>query len=148
MIKALFLDIDGTLVDRHKQIPPRNREAIARFMAQGGVFSIATGRCDRSAQRIIDQVHPNGAAVTLNGAALYDSQKKQVIHDECLPDNYPQLVQKVFSRLPEIGIQLFCGSSVTSVRESGVSVCSQYMSALPPRMTIAAVAILMVRMLR
>lgn len=117
----LVSDIDGTLVDRHKQIPPRNREAIARFMAQGGVFSIATGRCDRSAQRIIDQVHPNGAAVTLNGAALYDSQKKQVIHDECLPDNYPQLVQKVFSRLPEIGIQLFCGSSITSVRESGIT---------------------------
>lgn len=117
----LVSDIDGTLVDRHKQIPARNTEAIERFMAQGGVFSIATGRCDRSAQRIIDQVHPNGAVVTLNGAALYDSREKRVIHNEYLPDNYSFLVKKVFDRLPEVGIQLFCGSSVTSVRESGIT---------------------------
>ena len=40
----LVSDIDGTLIDSQYQIPPRNREAIQRFMKKGGGFSIATGR--------------------------------------------------------------------------------------------------------
>ena len=51
----LVSDIDGTLVDRHKQIPPRNREAIARFMAQGAVTvrrSVSSTRCTPMERRL------------------------------------------------------------------------------------------------
>ena len=40
----LISDIDGTLVNTKKEIPPRNIEAIAHFREMGGRFTIATGR--------------------------------------------------------------------------------------------------------
>ena len=42
--KALFLDLDGTLLTDDKQIPEGNREAIYRMLEQGHSVIIATGR--------------------------------------------------------------------------------------------------------
>ena len=40
----LVSDFDRTLTDRQGRIPQTNLDAIAYFMAQGGAFTIATGR--------------------------------------------------------------------------------------------------------
>lgn len=40
----LFSDVDGTLITDDGIIPDKNFEAIRRFTAEGGRFSLATGR--------------------------------------------------------------------------------------------------------
>ena len=55
----LISDIDGTLVNTKKEIPPRNIEAIAHFREMGGRFTIATGRSPISAARIARKVRVN-----------------------------------------------------------------------------------------
>ena len=42
--KALYLDLDGTLLTDDKQIPERNREAIDKMLAEGHSVIITTGR--------------------------------------------------------------------------------------------------------
>ena len=44
MIRLLALDIDGTLLDSHGQIPDANRAAIARAIDAGVEVALATGR--------------------------------------------------------------------------------------------------------
>ena len=40
----LASDFDHTLTDMSGQIPARNLEAIAAFQAEGGIFTVASGR--------------------------------------------------------------------------------------------------------
>ena len=43
----LVSDFDDTLYDFHHRIPPRNLEALGRWIGQGGRFTVATGRAHR-----------------------------------------------------------------------------------------------------
>ena len=40
----LVSDFDDTLVDRKKRLPERTKTALSRFVAQGGKFTLASGR--------------------------------------------------------------------------------------------------------
>ena len=44
MIRLIALDLDGTVLDSHGQIPDANRTAIARAIEAGVEVAIATGR--------------------------------------------------------------------------------------------------------
>ena len=44
-------DIDGTLNNKLRQLPERNRLAIERFVAEGGHFTLASGRNPQSMER-------------------------------------------------------------------------------------------------
>lgn len=66
-IKALFLDVDGTLVSfRTHEVPASAREALLRAHARGVRLFIATGRA-ASDLRILDGI-PYDGVVALNGA--------------------------------------------------------------------------------
>jgi len=66
----LVTDLDGTLVDRDLQIPPRNVEAIDRYRAAGGVVTIATGRNEHSARRYHEQLGLDTPLILYNGARI------------------------------------------------------------------------------
>ena len=53
-------------------ISRENWDAIGYFMAQGGTFSVATGRALPSFASVMDGVPMNGPTVLFNGAAIYD----------------------------------------------------------------------------
>ena len=42
--KALFMDLDGTLLDDEKRIPPENRKALDELLECGHKAIITTGR--------------------------------------------------------------------------------------------------------
>lgn len=63
----LVSDIDGTLIDSQYEIPPRNREAILRFMKKGGGFAIATGRSWESVLVCLGNLKVNRPCVLANG---------------------------------------------------------------------------------
>ena len=53
-IRLLALDIDGTILDSHGQIPAANRDAIARAIEAGVEVALATGRRYDFARPIFD----------------------------------------------------------------------------------------------
>jgi hypothetical protein len=69
-IRLVAIDIDGTLLDSHWQLPARNREAIAAAIAQGVEVAIVTGRRHDFARPVFDQLGCPITAITANGAMV------------------------------------------------------------------------------
>ena len=67
-------DIDGTLNNKLRQLPKRNREAISRFILEcNGNFTLASGRNVQSMRKHYERLPIAGTpAVILNGAGVYD----------------------------------------------------------------------------
>ncbi len=71
-IRLIALDLDGTLLDSEKNLPARNREALARCAEMGIYIVPATGR---AADGVTDQVRSVPGvryAITTNGGAIVD----------------------------------------------------------------------------
>ncbi len=77
MIKALFLDIDGTLLSfKTHSIPPSAVAAINAAQAQGVKIIIATGRA-MPLITVLDGISPDGY-ITTNGCNCFDAQKRSI----------------------------------------------------------------------
>ena len=66
MIKAILLDIDGTLTNDEKQITPRTRDALMAAQANGVVLVLASGRANMGLTGfadVLDMRHHNGIFV-------------------------------------------------------------------------------------
>ena len=75
-------DIDGTLNNKMRRLPKRNYDAIKRFTELGGNFTLASGRLQSSLERNYNRITPNQPAVILNGAGIYDYNKRMKIWKE------------------------------------------------------------------
>lgn len=68
-IKLIATDLDGTLLNENYGIPPRTRAAIAEAARRGIIFTIASGRMYRSAEKYARQLElPEVPLITYNGA--------------------------------------------------------------------------------
>ncbi len=72
-------DIDGTLNNKMRRLPKRNYDAIKEFTERGGNFTLASGRLQSSLERNYNRITPNQPAVVLNGAGLYDYNKREML---------------------------------------------------------------------
>ena len=71
----LTVDFDRTLTAPDSTIPKRNLEAIEYFMANGGAFTMNTGRSVPMSRRNIFGIVPTNAPLLLyNGSAAYDEK--------------------------------------------------------------------------
>ena len=70
MIEAVVLDLDGTTLDEHHQIPPLNQEVIRTLRAQGVKVYIATGRTYLSMKPYYDLLQLDTPAICYNGAKV------------------------------------------------------------------------------
>ncbi len=68
-------DFDCTLTDRQGNIPAENLEAIEYFMAQGGSFTVNTGRSAPMAAKLIKKVPVNAPLLVCNGSVMWENGK-------------------------------------------------------------------------
>ena len=112
-------DIDGTLLPENLPIPIRNREALQRFSAKGGRFTLATGRSIGSAGRFLGELPVNVPAVCLNGCLLYDYASETVLaRCELQKEETAPLVRTLYSRFPQLGMECFYDASVGIIRRN------------------------------
>ncbi len=77
MSKIVFFDIDGTLLDHHKKLPPSTKQAISRLKDNGTFVAIATGRAPfmyeplREELGIDSYVSFNGQYVVFENYVIY-----------------------------------------------------------------------------
>ena len=75
----LTVDFDRTLTATDSTIPQRNLEAIEYFMANGGAFTVNTGRSvPMSRGRLLPEVPINAPLLLYNGSAAYDKATGQL----------------------------------------------------------------------
>ena len=91
----LASDIDGTLNDKRRHLPSRNRHAIRRFVYDcGGTMILASGRSIASMRRHFEKLHLNsGYAVFLNGAGVYDYKNEQILWKHSIDTETEQIIR-------------------------------------------------------
>ena len=86
--KALFTDLDGTLLNDANQISDGNRAALTALRNAGHHVVLTTGRPLASAIRQARDLELTGKGcflIAFNGGVLYDFEKQAVIHREVIP---------------------------------------------------------------
>ncbi len=73
----LAVDYDRTLTAPDSTIPARNIEAIEYFIANGGAFTVNTGRSLPMARPFLDRVPLSAPLLLYNGSAAYDTVRRE-----------------------------------------------------------------------
>lgn len=98
MYKVLALDLDGTLTDNRKEIPPRNLNALMQAQRQGLRIVLASGRPTQGIRPLAKQLqleHYGGYILAYNGAKVVDCGTGHCLHKKMLdPAIYPYLFEK------------------------------------------------------
>lgn len=71
-IKAVAIDLDGTLLTSEKHITPYTIEILQAVMGKGVKVAIATGRSLATAIRFVDQVGTTFPLICYNGSCIWD----------------------------------------------------------------------------
>ena len=66
----LVSDFDDTLVDRKKRLPERTKAALSRFVAQGGKFTLASGRGLESVRQQAPGLSIGAPVIVANGTQI------------------------------------------------------------------------------
>lgn len=86
--KALFLDLDGTLLNDQKEITSENRAAVEKALAAGHKIIIDTGRPLVSAiqqAQALNLVGTDCYLIAYNGGILYDIGHQKIIFQGTIP---------------------------------------------------------------
>ncbi|MBR7182271.1 MAG: HAD-IIB family hydrolase [Clostridia bacterium] len=98
-------DLDGTFFDEHSQFVPRNVEALERFRAGGGLFTVATGRVQMNMWRRFGEFAAvlSSPAVMSNGAYLFDFTDGTAYLEEFIPAEIAEeILDLAHTEFPEV----------------------------------------------
>lgn len=87
MIKAILLDIDGTLTNDEKVITPRTVEALKAAQDKGVILVLASGRPDQGLHAFADVLNMrdhNGVFVAFNGAKSLNYETGEVYFEQAM----------------------------------------------------------------
>ena len=120
----LLSDYDNTLVYTEEALrsggprPPmsrRNLSAIRRWMAEGGRFSVATGRALEAFRRHAHEVPVNAPVIVDNGGAIYDLERGTYVVKNFLPAEAAVHIAAVAERFPHVALELYPDRDVVLV---------------------------------
>ncbi len=69
-IRAVFTDLDGTVLRNDKTISDRTMQAIRAFREKGGIWAVASARPERAISAMYKEFTEADALITLNGARI------------------------------------------------------------------------------
>jgi hydroxymethylpyrimidine pyrophosphatase-like HAD family hydrolase len=83
--RAVFLDIDGTLVGETGVLSSRTSESLQRAQEQGCALILCTGRNRYAAARVAKQIGGQGYGIVMNGALVCDWQSGRILRQALIP---------------------------------------------------------------
>ncbi len=102
----LTVDYDRTLTARDSTIPERNLEAIRYFMANGGTFTVNTGRSVPMAKVFLDTVPVNAPLLLYNGSAAYDLLEKQLSFCQEIQLDMVRTIRECAELFPDLTVEV------------------------------------------
>ena len=94
----LVSDLDGTLLNSAKAVSERTASTINRFVAEGGLFTIATARMAYGCDRLVAGLDLRVPGVVMNGAALYSFAERAYQQIQPLPAAAAAVVAEAVAR--------------------------------------------------
>ena len=101
----LTVDFDRTLTAPDSTIPQRNLEAIEYFMANGGAFTVNTGRSIPMYSSQKDRVNVNVPLLLYNGSAAVTADD-QLVNAVAIPTDPRAMIEDIQSRFPDLAVEL------------------------------------------
>ena len=106
---VLFSDMDGTLLNSEGKVSKENQEAVKEFIAQGGLFGIATGRSQLNSVLFLEDIKVNVPCILYNGCGLYDfDEKKFIALYELSKTKMSSFLNYCLKEYQDIVIQIYC----------------------------------------
>ena len=96
-IRLLALDIDGTILDSHGELPEANRDAIARAIEAGVEVALATGRRYDFARAIFERL-PSPLTLILSNGAIVKTRDGETLIGDLRPRD---VARGVLARVPQ-----------------------------------------------
>ncbi|MBR6322290.1 MAG: HAD hydrolase family protein, partial [Lachnospiraceae bacterium] len=87
----LISDYDNTMTGERHLVPEENLRAIREFTAEGGAFTIASGRGMREWYESFCEVPFNAPLVLSNGAVIYDTIENKILYEAVLSEEQKRL---------------------------------------------------------
>ena len=100
----LTVDFDRTLTGPDSKIPQRNLEAIEYFMANGGSFTINTGRSTATFWKYLDKLHVNAPFLLYNGSATYENGPLQEL--KTIDLDVWQTMEEMHRLFPDMNLEI------------------------------------------
>lgn len=113
-------DYDGTLASSDGGICNKNREAIRYFIAEGGYFTVCTGRSKQGFHAFSSELM-NAPVIVANGGMLYDYTENKVIDVFSASDKHIPLLEKISARFPYVCFELYSDKNNTFA----LNICDQ-----------------------
>lgn len=111
MEKVLLIsDLDKTLLDNSARVPQQCLDAIAAFTAQGGLFSVCTGRPTRGAlmySQLVGLI--NTPIISYSGACIYDTKTHHALWQDFLSGETEDVFCAALDLFPRIGLAIYRG---------------------------------------
>ncbi len=85
-IKYAYFDLDGTLLNRKKEITKQNLEALKILKRIGVKIGIATGRPEIMIKNIMNLINPDLPTISINGGLITNNQEIILNHSFSIED--------------------------------------------------------------
>ncbi|HGI1755876.1 TPA: HAD-IIB family hydrolase, partial [Streptococcus agalactiae] len=78
MVRLIFSDIDGTLINSNFKVTPKTRQGIKQIVAQGTTFVPISARMPEAITPIMEQIGIDSYIISYNGALIQDMQQNTI----------------------------------------------------------------------
>ena len=102
----LTVDYDRTLTGPDSTIPQANLEAIAYFIANGGTFTVNTGRSVPMSRRFMEKVPVNAPLLLYNGSGWYDTAQKKMVKSYPITLDAGDMLRQLLERFPKLWVEV------------------------------------------
>ncbi|NLW10618.1 MAG: HAD family hydrolase [Clostridiaceae bacterium] len=113
----LVSDMDGTLLNPDHKIFDENVSAVSRFVADGGCFTLATGREWHALDEYAPLLPLHLPLILVNGAQIYDPVSDQVIMKQVLSGIAAELILDMAQQFPHLGMIAVSDGGALIMRE-------------------------------
>ena len=93
--RILALDMDGTVLDSNRQIPPRTAQAIHKALAAGVHVLFATGRCKDEMDCYLKDFPDMKYVMLQAGATVYDLEEKRYLFTRAVPEETVHQIEAI-----------------------------------------------------
>ncbi len=100
--KLLALDIDGTLLDPYGEIRPRVRQAVRAAVEAGCLVTLATGRRQRAARVVANELGLQIPLILYTGSLVYDTLTESALFHHPMPTAF---LQQAIKLIREAGLR-------------------------------------------
>ena len=109
--KLIVSDFDGTLIDDKQEVPEKVKQAIADYVAAGGVFAVCTGRILKSILPRVRSLGLNGPVIANQGAVIADIESGDLIKCTGMPYKDAAEVCRLLESINQDS-NIYCGDRI------------------------------------